>query len=165
MKAIHDLLPLPLRHRKTAALFFSWSLERKGGKEDLNFLPTKHRATLEPQPSTLLSLAASPFPRQFCQQECSYLAPRSLFMFYLYSFYLPGASHMLRKNQDQNPGLTVVRSALFPRAHTVSTCTALCLLFLTFTLNAEFLFSWVVSIHSHTALIPQVYYMLHEYVL
>lgn len=39
MKAIHDLLPLPLRHRKTAALFFSWSLKRKGGKEDLNFLP------------------------------------------------------------------------------------------------------------------------------
>lgn len=74
MKAIHDLLPLPLRHRKTAALFFSWSLKRKGGKEDLNFLPTKHRATLEPQPSTLLSLAASPFPRQFCQQECSYPA-------------------------------------------------------------------------------------------
>lgn len=69
---------------------------------------------------------------------------------------------MLRENQEWNPGLMVVRSVLFPPAHSVSACMAPCPPFLTFMPNTGFLFSGAVP-HSF-ALVPRLHYMLHEYV-
>lgn len=83
--------------------------------------------------------------------ECScpvWIALRSLFVFCLYSLYLPGALYMLRESQEWNLGLVAMRSVLFPPARTMSACKALCLPFLTFTLNTGFLFSGAIPIHS-----------------
>lgn len=139
MKAIPDLVSFLLCHRKIVIIFFSWSRQMRGEK-DLNFLPWCPWPYFSHGPSLFCSLPVL--------TECScpvWMVLRRLFKFCLYSFYSPGALHMLRESHEWNPGLMAVRSGLFPPARAVSACVSA---FLNFTLNTEFLFSGAVPIHS-----------------